>query len=131
MTTTTASSNTEFPTDAELDVRVARGARLLDRHQPGWPDTVWLEALDVSDTQFCVAAQVIGNSSGDDAYMDAMDKLRLNDPTSREECGFTLGMHDVGILSYRLNSHERTAIYAPLTNAWKRLITARLTEATA
>jgi hypothetical protein len=117
-----------FPTDTELDARVLKGARILDARYPGWELDVDLRALDVSDTQFCVAAQIVCHSDGDGAYMGAMDQLGLDVDDDRMAHGFTLGTKEIGVFAHRLNDAERTEVFAPLTDAWKRLITARLAE---
>ena len=41
--------------------RAARGARFLDRREPGWADHIRLDALDIRDSRACVLGQLYGS----------------------------------------------------------------------
>lgn len=45
----------------EAQVKVRRGALLLDRHLQNWRDVLDLEALDMNDAQSCVLGQLFGS----------------------------------------------------------------------
>ena len=46
----------------EAKVRVARGAALLDRERPGWPERIDLDTLQLSSACFCIRGQLVGCS---------------------------------------------------------------------
>lgn len=60
----------------EARTRVARGAVLLDRKQPGWADVIDIGVLDLSRSSRCIAGQL---SAGDWITNDAVISL-CNDP---------------------------------------------------
>lgn len=117
-------------TDADLDARVAKGAGLFDERYPGWASHINRDALDVGNTRYCAAAQVVCGSSEDDAYEGAMDELNLGIYDSETVAfGFILTT-DEGIAFNEANNcdGDTTLIYAPLTAAWHRAINQRLKE---
>jgi hypothetical protein len=122
-----------FPTDAELDARVAYGAALLDIKRPaGWLDDIDLTILDISDTAFCVGGQLADpGEDPEDAYFTTMNELGLGLGSGAVAHGFTLSDPEVAVRARHLGTWaDPTETFAPLTEAWKRLITVRL-EATA
>lgn len=111
----------------DYDARVAVGAALLDERFPNWEADVELGDLDQASPQFCVAAQIVCDSDNVTAYAGAMAELGIKDYPQACAHGFAmLGAEserrrvDLGI------DATVTEIYAPLTDAWRRLITSRL-----
>jgi hypothetical protein len=57
---------------AELAVRAAAGAALLDRHRPGWARRIDLDRLDLASAEDDVLGQLDGSfEEGLDALLDA------------------------------------------------------------
>jgi hypothetical protein len=116
-------------TDVDLDARVARGAALFDEKFPGWADRIDLAMLDVSSTRDCPAGQVVCNAAGDDAYQDAMDELGFplfgDGPADH---GFILSITEHLAFSDAASSEDKVAVYAPLTEAWRRAAITRRGE---
>lgn len=116
---------TDFPTDAELDARVAKGAALFDARRPDWAHGVARELLDMYSTRYCVAAQVIFCSDSDDAYQDAMEELGITYGDQAVEHGFSLSWREVRDAPHA-SSAPLVELFVPLTAAWLRAIDARL-----
>lgn len=115
-------------TDTGLDTRVARGAALFDERYPGWED-IDRDALNMGDSQFCVAAQVVCNSrDGDDSYINAMEALGFTSDAEAIEHGFSLSWQEVRCVPLA-SARPLAKAFAPLTAAWLRAIDARLESA--
>ncbi|WP_181785668.1 hypothetical protein [Streptomyces phytophilus] len=103
--------------------RVERGAVFLDEKVPGWVDRIDLDTLDVAADSLCVAAQAVGS-----AYYIAQTKLGQSDEDAQER-GFVLPEHEHDERADELiaadEDDEVETIYAPLTQAWRRLIERR------
>ena len=85
------------------EVRVARGAALLDQDLPDWEKRVTLETLDIASRDACILAECYGG------YHAGLKKLGVGVRSARS-LGFNL--------------------YSPLDaqalrDAWRRFITAR------
>lgn len=83
---------------------VARGARLLDDHRPGWRESVDAARLDVSDFHSCVLGQLYGSFSAGLTQLG----LRL-DGARIEEHGFDVLLGDTGR-------------YPAVQGAWERVL---------
>lgn len=124
------------PTDAELDARVSKGAALFDERYPRWAALINRDALDLSDTRYCAAAQIVTGSQDDDSYVYAMDELFGGCRSADEpfDHGFSLSCWEVRAYAKELGlapdvqAQNRDKIYAPLTAAWQRAIDARLNK---
>lgn len=113
-------------TEADYDAFVATGAALFDGRYPGWEATVNLDLLNQYDTRYCVAAQVVCHSADDDAYQGAMDELGFLTFQEAWTHGFCLSRELADERIMELGDDDPAEIYAPLTDAWRRLITSRL-----
>lgn len=115
------------PTANELDARVAKGAALLDEKDPGWLDVIDIDRLDVHSTVDCVAGQLFSaGTDPDGAFCNTMYRLGLDTADGATAYGFQLRVWEVHWRAEELGINATGAqIYAPLTDAWKRLITAR------
>lgn len=122
----TTIADTTFPTNDELDARVARGMLHLDANRPGWLDVIDVDVLDIAYTDRCVGGQLAPDHlDGDSRYFHTMNEIGLCDEEQRARHGFTLGWQDERAFGGALRTAEATEIYAPLTSAWVRAIAAR------
>jgi hypothetical protein len=48
---------------SEMAFRVSEGAKWMDRHRPGWFETLDIELLDISECDVCVLGQICGGFS--------------------------------------------------------------------
>jgi len=94
------------PTQAEE--AVARGAELLDLHEPGWESKITLETLNIESARSCVLGQVFGNYWNYDAWT----RMGIPDVEKREWYGFTL-------------EEKRSEGMKVLTAAWKGFVRRR------
>lgn len=99
-------------TGIDYAARVTKGAALLDEKRPGWEREIDLTRLDVNDPEHCVTAQTIGE--GD--YFRGKERLRLSSDESAEH-GFVLTDDEY--------DEAGSEGYAPLTQAWRELISSR------
>lgn len=119
---------TTFPTDTELDERVARGIARLEPVFPGWLRTINRDELDLAYTNLCVAGQLSGHrGTPDDRYLLTMDQLGLGTGDGAISHGFCLSWREIDARHLELGTDDDpTETYAPLTAAWLRAINARL-----
>lgn len=114
-------------TTIDYDARAAVGAALLDTHFPNWETDVDLGDLNQGSPQFCVAAQIVCDSADTTAYDGAMDELGIPDYPQACAHGFAMPGAESERRRMDLGIDATVAeIYAPLTDAWRRLITSRL-----
>jgi hypothetical protein len=123
--------------DIDYDALTAHGAALLDsKAPPSWwteDGPVDLTILDIATSDRCVTAQ----SVGDGDYQDGVEFLGIDEDNEEQaRCGFYLtnetfqGMRrEMEDASGRILSMSE--VYAPLTDAWKRLIQGRRDAAAA
>jgi hypothetical protein len=90
--------------------RVARGAALLDKQDPGWWQRIDLSTLDLKDVCNCVLGQ-LGDTSD---YFDICKSLDLRPHGTGERGAVALGFNAVPLDEYD-----------PLTAAWRELIESR------
>lgn len=83
--------------------KILRGAKLLDKTEPGWRERIDLSTLDLSDDKFCVLGQLHGS------YWDSYLYMKY-DTDYIETCGFTVSGND---------SLEK---WARLTAEWKETL---------
>jgi hypothetical protein len=100
------------PTLPALARRVAAGARLLDRHYPGWHRRVDPEVLDALDTGRCVLGQLFGG------YEQGLDEL------TDCRCDKVAGYHRNPVAwaaahGFDLDVAEPRAAFGELTVAWR------------
>lgn len=102
-----------------LSVRVAKGAILLDRHEPRWFERVDLDRLAMESQTDDVLGQLYGD------FIEGFRAILAHRPPHTmfvaSECGFTLSPEE--------QDDERDAvlaIFAELTEAWRNLIRSRL-----
>jgi hypothetical protein len=124
-------------TDIDYDALTAHGAALLDSKSP----TLWwredgpvdLDTLDISTGDLCVTAQSVGN--GD--FGEGTAFLGIGgDSEEQVRCGFYLPNETFQALQREMSDAggyppSMREVYAPLTDAWKRLIQARRDAAAA
>jgi hypothetical protein len=95
--------------------RVAKGAALLDKKNPGWwkpdaaPIAIDLDDLELSSDCNCVLGQLAGN------YAEGVSGLGIHLLRQEVTHGFLLD----------LNGEGDDLDWPPLTAEWKRVITAR------
>jgi hypothetical protein len=70
------------PLDEPAEARVARGARLLDEHQPGWRHRIDRDRLDMGSDYNCVVGQLYGH------YPDGCNRLGLTTNQQATRYGF-------------------------------------------
>jgi hypothetical protein len=92
-----------------IDERVAAGAAWLDEHRPGWVDRIDLNTLDLGDGCYCILGQTDGY------FWDVPEVTSLY---NYADVFAELGLFAAGGI-------EGDAEYSALTEAWRRLITAR------
>lgn len=132
----------------DLRPRVAAGAEWLDKHYPGWMDTMTPSQLDLSSTCNCVLGQVCGNfwdlvaHAYEDSYNDWNDEENEPKPlniTTASDLGFYYEAEmdpewyeAEGSYDEEGNWHETsieitdtTEGYKLLDVAWKELIAGR------
>lgn len=51
----------ERPSLADAMKRVSRGAKLLNKNQPGWQNEIDLDRFDITDEHVCIIGQVFGS----------------------------------------------------------------------
>lgn len=113
-------------TEINYAERVAKGAALLDERRPGWALVIDLPTLDISDCDYCVLGQLMGD------YADGLDTLSLTGDTSYA-FGFSLTGLEFAEIAKELakeldvSNYDRDAVYAGLREAWVEAISARLT----
>lgn len=103
--------------------RARKGAALLDEfHGADWDEMLDLDALDVSDCMFCVLGQLFGD------YNDGLDRLlQVVDDRNKldAEYGFSMTQEEFNTLSAGMESLKSEEVYAPLTQAWREVLTER------
>lgn len=100
------------PTLPELARRVAAGARLLDRHQPGWDHRVDPDTLDAEDVGRCVLGQLFG---GYEQGLDELAACRCDDVATyhRDPVAWA------AVHGFDLDVTEPRAAFRELTSAWR------------
>lgn len=94
-----------------IPLRVARGARFLDKHVIGWAQRINVKNLKVRESDKCVLGQLFGG------YYKAEEKLSLTN-----ELAALLGFwHSFG-------EHPVPALYQQVDLEWSELQTAWLTQ---
>ena len=104
-----------------IEVRVARGAALLDEKLPGWADRIDLDRLDLGSPCRCILGQTWdeGRYDDDDPYfMHVRSLFGTYDQQRDAGLGFNINF---GAKLLR----EMDAEYAELTAEWRRVIEAR------
>src|SRR4051794_40019462 len=81
------------------DVEVARGAALLDLHQPGWRSAVRPDDLEMNECESCIIGQVFG-CIGTSAYKQALTTLGAAVADDPARFGFDTGPGDYGAAAY-------------------------------
>ena len=74
--------------------RVARGARLLDGHAPGWAGLVRLDVMDLSSPCACVLGQVYGGTAGRPGYNVGLRVLGLSEEEAGDSGFLLVGCHE-------------------------------------
>lgn len=121
-------------TDIDYAARVAKGVALLDEKKPGWEREIDLEALDISDGNFCVTAQLYGG-----LWRNGLRELGLTGANGGTYVshGFNAddGLRCAGRCCAGLpvlpEGYSMAAAYAALNAEWRRTIVARLVLAEA
>jgi hypothetical protein len=99
------------------DEAVAKGAKLLDEHEPAWYERIDLDRLDQNSSKNCVLAQLFNGE-----FYRALDFFGIEEVDSRLY-GFS------GNSPFR-NWADHNASTKPLTDAWKAFILARRAQLT-
>lgn len=96
-----------------LDRKVARGAKRLDRYHPGWWRKIDVAELEMADGEHCILGQCY---VGGDGYLQGLSALEIpmNKRGIREDEQFGFDV--------RLTGDES---YAELRDAWVRYLKAR------
>jgi len=69
------------------EVKVARGAALLDEERPRWAEEIDTDALAMEDGDHCILGQLFPGDANATGYDVATEALGINDETA-EENGF-------------------------------------------
>lgn len=93
------------PSESDLNPasRVARGAKLLDRAQPGWEERIDTETLNIASIDRCVLGQLYGS------YAKGMEKLSVS-------------IYDHNSMRFSINHGFACAVD---THEWVRLVNKR------
>lgn len=93
-----------------------RGARYLDRTEPGWAEGVAIPTLDMSDGTCCI----LGQTNGD--YFDHLDRLKPNlDDDQRQAWAIRHGFH----AQQTADGKDKGGSWERLALAWAPLIAIR------
>lgn len=119
---------TTSPTVAELEARVAQGAKLLDGYDPNWALNVSVLSLSLAYCDKCVLGQLFRSYSlglrtlGIHTHADELDTsvVRLTADNPIVTHGFDLSYDEV----YNDGTVAWTS-YRQLTDAWRRVVGAR------
>lgn len=106
--------------------RVAAGVALLDSLDSEWVRKIDLPTLDVSSLGSCVLGQVY------DDYSEGLVALgyEADDEQAAIEHGFSMSVREFEKLRAEMGApaYGSPAVFAPLTEEWKKAISARLSS---
>lgn len=106
---------------SEYDEAVADGMALLESVVPGCLDKIDLSTLHAGDWFRCPAAQAVGDGN----YDRARDRLNINTVEDAARFGFALDSPEVDALMNQGAYEAARDLYAPLTEAWVKALSAR------
>lgn len=106
-----------------IEARVRRGAKWLDKNEPGWADKIDPDKLDMTTGQHCVLGQVFFDRTDPDSWDNGFDiglKALMEDKGDKGEIDAYYGFNEYGEEENDLEPEDTNQFWSLLAEGWLR-----------